>query len=174
VVRKDGSAGVLILTRPQGSDAAVLQKVIFTVAEQAATRSVLKQVGDTVEVTALPNTTDRYTAAVELAAVYRLDLSTIYDHLTNLYEDITEIPASYLADLARQIEEQTRNYEVREETVEVALALVKPDKFTDVKTAGVLSSKSKTHGLRLLRRKTWPVMSVAKQLSQRKDGRRWR
>lgn len=131
VVRKDGSAGVLILTRPQGSDAAALQKVIFTVAEQAATRSVLKQVGDTVEVTALPNTTDRYTAAVELAAVYRLDLSTIYDHLTNLYEDITEIPASHLADLARQIEEQTRNYEVREETVEVALALVKPDKFTE-------------------------------------------
>jgi len=31
--------------------------------------------------------------------------------------------------LARQIEEQTRFYEVREETVERALALVKPDGF---------------------------------------------
>jgi len=36
---------------------------------------------------------------------------------------------AHLADLARQIEEQTRNYEVREEVVEVALALVKPEGF---------------------------------------------
>ncbi|WP_447985271.1 hypothetical protein [Nitrospira sp. Nam74] len=34
-----------------------------------------------------------------------------------------------MTDLARQIEEQTRQYEVTEEKVDVALALVKPEGF---------------------------------------------
>ncbi len=130
VVRKEEAASILDLTKPPNGSVAALQKVTFTVAEQVATRSVLKQVGDTVEIAVLPDTTDLYTAAVELAAVYRLDTWRIYDELRRLYGGVTEIPITHLADLARQIEEQTRNYEVREEIVEVALALVKPDGFT--------------------------------------------
>ena len=42
----------------------------------------------------------------------------------------TGLPAAHLPELARQVEAQTRRYEVREEAVEVALALVKPSGFT--------------------------------------------
>ncbi len=41
-------------------------------------------------------------------------------------------PASHYAELARQIEEQTSQYETVEETVEVALALVKKEGFDKV------------------------------------------
>ncbi|MHB8765824.1 MAG: Tn7 transposase TnsA N-terminal domain-containing protein [Deferrisomatales bacterium] len=40
-----------------------------------------------------------------------------------------DLPAVHLPDLARQLEAQTRRYEVREEKVDVALALVKPEGF---------------------------------------------
>jgi hypothetical protein len=66
---------------------------------------------------------------VELAAVYRLDVWNILDELRRIYAGEDEVPISHLAELASQIEEQTRNFDVREETVEVALALLKPDGF---------------------------------------------
>ena len=60
-----------------------------------------------------------------------MDLWAICDELRRLYGDrATELPLAHLPELARQIEAQTRRYEVREEAVEVALALVKPSGFT--------------------------------------------
>jgi hypothetical protein len=99
------------------------------VSEQKATYGVLQQIGDTVEIIVVPETTDLYGAAVELAAIYRLDLWAVYDELKRIYEGITEIPIAHLVNIGRQIEQQTRHYEVREETVENALALVKFDGF---------------------------------------------
>jgi len=49
--------------------------------------------------------------------------------LTRLYGDGGELPVAHLDDLARQIEARTRRYEVTEERVDVALALVKPEGF---------------------------------------------
>lgn len=115
--------------KPTSEEGPVLEKVRFDIAEQAVTRSVLKQIADTVEVKTAPAMTDLYSAAVELAAVYRLDVWQIFNELKRVYDGITEIPMSHLADFGRQIEEQTRNYEVYEETVEVALALLKPEGF---------------------------------------------
>jgi len=89
---------------------------------------VLKQVSDTVTITTTPQTMDVYAAAVELAAVYRLDVWAVLDELRRVYPS-GEVPLAHVPDLARQIEDLTRNYVVREETVEVALALVKPEGF---------------------------------------------
>jgi hypothetical protein len=119
----------LALMKPTSEEGPILEKARFDIAEQAVTRSVLKQIADTVEIKTAPAMTDIYFAAVELAAVYRLDVWQIFNELKWVYDGITEIPMSHLADFGRQIEEQTRNYEVYEETVEVALALVKPEGF---------------------------------------------
>jgi hypothetical protein len=109
--------------------APALEKTTYTVAEQETTYSVLKQVGDTVEIEIGQEMIDLYAASVELAAIYRFDLWTVYDELHRIYNGAPDIPIMHLANLALQIEEQTRNYEVREEVVERALALVRPEGF---------------------------------------------
>lgn len=103
----------------------------YDLGTDAAGKSVLHQVRDTVEYYGEPETVGLYAAATELATIYRLDFWAIYDELRRLYGDGTsEMPAVHLPELARQVEAQTRRYEVREETVEVAMALVKPSGFT--------------------------------------------
>ncbi len=129
VVRKEAEAAALTLSRPAAQSAPRLERVTFGIAEQAASRNLLKQIADTVEIQTQPDTLDAYAAAVELAAVYRLDVWTIHSELKRLYPVGADIPAHDLAALARQIEQQTCRYELREETVEVALAFVKPDGF---------------------------------------------
>lgn len=129
VLRKDPAAATFTLTKPQTTYSQTLKKVVYTVTEQKAASSLLQQVGDTVAIATMPETLDLYAAAVELAAAYRLDLWGVFDELRRIYDDTAEIPRAHLTDLARQIEEQTRNYEVREELVERALALVKPSGF---------------------------------------------
>ena len=130
-----------------------LTKTIFTLAEQKATYNVLLQTGDTVTISAESNSMDLYTAAVTLSSNYRLDLWNIYSELKKLYQNEGEVPYSHLNELGKQIEEQTKNYEVVEEKVDVALALVKPDGFnkeiqpdgTEVYTAEITYSKDKEH-----------------------------
>ena len=130
VVRTGPASGRAVrLNRPKASKAATMERIVYTVSQQRTTQSILEQVGDTLEISVAPQTADLYTAAVDLAAVYRLDLWTLYDELRRVYHLETEIPVADFGALARQVEDQTRNYEVREEIVELALALVKPDGF---------------------------------------------
>lgn len=144
VMKKEAGTSTFKLTVPQTTVAPTLEKTTYTVSEQKATYGVLQQVGDTVEIISLPETTDLYAAVVELSAIYRLDLWAVYDELKRIYEDITEIPIAHLADIGKQIEEQTRHYEVLEETVERALALVKLEGFqksTDIDGAEVYTAE---------------------------------
>jgi type III restriction enzyme len=129
----------LSLCKPNSSGSDIISKAVLTLSEQQATFSVLQQLGDTVVIEAAPNTLDLYAAAVKLAMAYRLDLWVVYEQLVELYGSGNEIPIKHLADLARQIEEQTRHYQVIEEKVDVALALVKPEGF--VREAGVDGSE---------------------------------
>ena len=100
----------------------------------------------------LPEGVDCYAAAVGLAATYRLDLWAVYDELRRLYGD-EDIPSPDLDDLGRQIEVQTRFYEVKEEKVDVALALVRPEGFqteteadgTEVYVAEIVYPKDREH-----------------------------
>ena len=128
-------ASPLRLERPPAASAeggSGLTELRYTISEQQATARVLKQIEDEIEVATVPATTSVYSAAVELVAAYRLDLWAVYDELRRLYAaggNGYEMPLADLPELARQIEEQTRRYEVQEEVVEVALALVRPDGF---------------------------------------------
>ena len=71
---------------------------------------------------------DTYTLAVELSNLYRLPLMLIHEKLKELCPE-GEIPESEAIELKRQIEEKVRNYEVKEEEIEVALALIRPGGF---------------------------------------------
>ncbi|MCM8803589.1 MAG: DEAD/DEAH box helicase family protein [Candidatus Omnitrophica bacterium] len=79
-----------------------------------------------------PDYTDIYSLAVELANIYRLPLMEIYDKLKELYPD-GEILEQEVVDIKRQIEEQIKNYEIVEEVVEQALALLKKQGFKEEK-----------------------------------------
>jgi type III restriction enzyme len=74
------------------------------------------------------DTFDVYSTAQDLARNYRLDSFDLLSELRKIYAE-GYLPASHLSELAKQIEAQTQKYEVVEETVEVALALVKKDGF---------------------------------------------
>jgi len=128
VVLQKRSAQPLTLTPPE-IEADTLEMVRLEISQQTSTRKVLKQIEATVEIEAVPDTCDLYSAAVELAAVYRLDLWTVHDELRRVYQ-ADELPTAHLGELAKQIEAQFCQYEVEEELVERALALVKLDGFT--------------------------------------------
>ena len=149
MARQDGP---LELERPAADNEAALRRRDYEITVQQATDEVLRQVGDTVTIETVPDMSDSYATAVELAARYRLDIWEVYDQLRSLYGD-EGVPLYHLAELARQIEEQTCNYEIREEKVEKALALVRPegfDKETDpsgaeVYTAEIIYPKDREH-----------------------------
>lgn len=130
VVRKEMPDRTLRLKRPERAAATVLSKAILDITDRPGVKRLLQQVGETIQLEALPDSVDRYEAAVSLAAAFRLDLWSVYDEVTRLYGSDEEIPVTHLDDLARQVADQTRAYEVREEKVEWSLALVKPSGFT--------------------------------------------
>ena len=150
VIRKDNDQQPLTLQRPTETPEAKMIKAAYRLSADPVSRKVLRQVGE-VEITADVDTFDLYATSVELAANYHLDPWDVLARLKSLYSGNGEIPVAHLVQLARQIEEQTRNYEVREETVEQALALVKTDGFeksieadgTEVYTAEIFYPKDR-------------------------------
>ncbi len=94
----------------------------------SVTGGVLSQHGEADTVATAEDTVDVYSATVKLAAVYRFDLWLIKAQLDALYPE-GELPQAHLAGLAAQLEAHTSHYEIREEEIEVALALVKPEGF---------------------------------------------
>jgi type III restriction enzyme len=153
--------GGLRLEKPDVEAGTVLVKRIYTPEEQTGKLSVMKQVDEeraTYEVAGR----DLYSAATKLAAVYRLDVWTVYAELKRLYGAGETVPETHLPALAAQIEGQTRHYRVEEEEVEVALALVKPEGFERkeedgniVYTAEITYQKGKEH--LLLSWKDWTI-----------------
>jgi type III restriction enzyme len=147
-----GPSGLSGLEKPDVRVASVLVRQVFTLREQAGRATVMQQV-DQEEATYEVPGSDLYTAATELAAVYRLDAWSVYGELKQLYGAGATVPEAHLRALAAQIEEQSRNYHIEEEEVEVALALVKPEGFTPgqdddgnvVYTAEITYQKSKEH-----------------------------
>jgi hypothetical protein len=75
------------------------------------------------------DTFDLYTAAQDLARIYRLDPLEVREELARVYGQAQAMPVSHFAELARQVESQVSQYEMAEETVEAALALVRKDGF---------------------------------------------
>lgn len=130
VVRKEKPPSeTLRFTKPTKDATQKLKRLTFAIARQSATRALLKQCGEPVTIEAMPDTVDFYAAATELAAIYRLDMWAVLDELRRNYAGVDELPLAHLAELSAQIEEQFSRYEVMEERVERALALIKPEGF---------------------------------------------
>jgi len=72
---------------------------------------------------------DLFTVATQLAAVYRLPVFQVLKELRRLYGEGGIVPVAHLPSLREQIEDQTQNYRLEQEEVEVALALIKPEGF---------------------------------------------
>lgn len=125
----EGKEAGLLLKKPTAKKSG-LTSVVFTLVRQQATQSVLQQLGDTMQIDTTETSIDLYTAAIELSQNYRLNVWSIRDELIRLYGGNGEIPVGHLPDICRQIEDQTRFYEIKEEKIDVALALVKPEGFT--------------------------------------------
>jgi type III restriction enzyme len=147
----DARESSLRLGKPDIEAEPVLVKRVYTPQEQPDRVSVLTQVDEERATYAVVGP-DLYSAATELAAVYRLDVGTVYAELKRLYGAGATVPETHLPALAAQIEEQTRRYQVEEEEVEVALALVKPEGFERkekdgdvVYTAEITYQKGKEH-----------------------------
>jgi type III restriction enzyme len=138
VVRLDKASSELNLVSPELSHRPTLTKTIYRLSNQTGIDRVLQQVGDTIEIETEEETIDLFSAAVELASNYNLDNLSLYQILKAVYPDQVSIPTSHLTGLAEQIEEQTRNYTIKEETVEMALALIKPNGFEkEISTDGI-------------------------------------
>lgn len=151
VVPREAQQSPLVLERPVGDYRSALTRTSYDLSPQATGR-VLQQVRDTVVIETPVETVDAYSAAVQLAGIYRLDIWAVYGELRRLY-GAEEIPRNDLQDLARQIEKQTCHYEIREEHVERALALVRPEGFeretdtdgVEVYTAEIIYPKDREH-----------------------------
>ena len=78
---------------------------------------------------------DAYSFAVELSSLYRLPLMQVYEKIKSLYPT-GEIAESHVFEIKKQLEEKLKNYDVKEEEIEVALALVKPKSFSKEETDG--------------------------------------
>jgi len=148
----DADESPLQIDKPDIAVEPVLVRQVFTLQEQLDRASVMRQV-DEEQVTYTVDGPDLYSAATELAAVYRLNVWMVYAELKRLYGAGATLPQAHLPALAAQVEEQTRRYRVEEEEIEVALALVKPDGFTPrqedngnvVYTAEITYQKGKEH-----------------------------
>ncbi|MBN2117969.1 MAG: DEAD/DEAH box helicase family protein [Anaerolineales bacterium] len=86
------------------------------------------QVADQVTTLYDVDTFDLYTTAQDLRRTYRLEVFELLSELQRLYPE-GSLPVSHYVELAKQVEKHTSQYEVIEETVEVALALVKKEGF---------------------------------------------
>ncbi len=152
VVPAAENAGPLRLERPAAVADPTFGKAVLDIVEEPGRRALLRQVGDTVSIATVPESVGKYEAAVALAASTRADLWAVHDELGRLYA-ASDVPAAELPLLAGQIMDQARHYEIREERVEWALALVRPDGFAretdqtgaEVYTAEITYPKDREH-----------------------------
>lgn len=105
VVRRE-IGNSLTLRRPDVAGGSALTRAIFTLNADTSTPEIMSQLGSSTIVATAAPAIDLYTAAVQLAANYRLELWMLYDELRRIYGGEEIIPAAHLEDLARQIEEQ--------------------------------------------------------------------
>ena len=109
------------------------KKVVYDFRQQLNAENVLEQ-KRVEELTESANLLGIHQVAVELSAIYRLDLIFIYRLLSELYP-LGEINASHVNDLKQQIE-KTKNYQIVEEEIELGLAIIKTGGFSKEEVNG--------------------------------------
>ncbi len=135
LVRGAAPAGTLAFERPSGpAHGGAMTRTTYGVGLANATRKMLTALGDTLEIETSVDTIDAYTAAITLAATYRLDAWPLIDALRQTY-GTEEVPVPHLQPLAQLLEERLGGYEETIEHEDVELAIVKPDGFDAVTQA---------------------------------------
>ncbi len=107
-----------------------IKKDILTPDESGRRKILVTVVQEKIKIE--PYYIDIYSLAVELADNYRLPVMEIYTKLKELYPE-GEVLEPEVEDIRKQIEEQIKNYEIIEEVVEQALALIKKQGFKEEK-----------------------------------------
>ena len=133
VVLKEDESDNIVITRPD-VDANVSKRIIYDVVEETERKGVLSE-KELEDVVISEDLSDIYEVAVDLSNLYRIDLSDILEALKAIYPE-REVHKSHIVELKKQIENQMKNYEIMEEEVEVALALIKPNGFNKEEVDG--------------------------------------
>lgn len=123
-----GGRDGLLLERPTAAERAALVGTVLDVGPQAATRKVLRAVGDEIVVDLPVATIDRYAAAVHFSAALRLPLDGILAELARTYPE-GEVPTADLAAIQAQLEAQLGRYEPVEHDEDVVVRIVKLEGF---------------------------------------------
>ena len=120
IERQERGNSTILLEVPKATFGPGLQKITYTIKETPGSERMLQQVGDGEIVETMPEMVTLFSAAMELARTYRIGGMETLQELQRIYSGQLEIPVEHIAKLAEQVEEQTRQYVVLEETVEVA------------------------------------------------------
>lgn len=125
----------LTFERPSRDAAVELRVSAFDVGLSAATRRVLRQVGEAVAIETATDTIDLRTAASTFGATYRVPAWPILDALRVTYAD-DDIPVGHLDALATQLEASLGAWGETVAEEEQDLAVIKPDGFDLVRVDG--------------------------------------
>lgn len=136
LVREPAPSTTVAFTPPVATARGVTMSV-FDVGIAAASRRVLRQVGDSLEVRVEADTIDPYTAACNLAANYRADEWQVLDGIRHAYPD-DAVPVAHLDALARQLEDQAGRYRIEDVPEEAEIAIVKPEGWPEREIDGVM------------------------------------
>lgn len=138
----------ITIQRPQDEEADA-KRVVYDVKEGSGRKVLTEKEAKVISLSDEPE--DIYDVASELSSNYRLEMQAMYEMLRATYPS-GDIPRSHVVRLQEQVEAQTKNYKITEETVEVALALIKLDGFereekdgNTVYTAEIAYHKDKEH-----------------------------
>jgi len=137
LVREAAATDALSFTSPAITPADAVTVSVFDVGISAASRRVLRQVGDALEIATGTDTVDHYTASVTLAANYRAGEWRVLDAVRQTYPD-GSVPVAHLADLGRQLEEQSSRYRIDEVDEDASLAIVKPEGWPEREIDGIM------------------------------------
>ena len=149
--KEDPSTQIISITKPDTQASVSMRRTTLTLIERQAAQHVLEEI-DAVDIAGAFESLDLYAAAVRLSEAYRVDLWRVHDELSRLYEDDGgEVPLAHLELIGEQIEQQVSRYDITEEEVDVALALVKPAGFlkeidsngTEIYTAEIVYLKER-------------------------------
>jgi len=118
----------LTLVKPRATTVSIEAK-LYKPQDRGPRKRILEEVG-TKTLVFEQEVTDARELATELASVYRFPYAPLYEKLAGLYGegDITESEAR---NLREQLEQQARKYEITQEEIEIALALVRKEGFDE-------------------------------------------
>jgi hypothetical protein len=128
VVRSEKTVGELRLTPLKRDKRKATVDTLKPVID-ATTPGVLTPVKDRAVIEYSEDAVDLYSAAVDLASNYHLDPLFLFKELSRIYPGQVAISKTIVQTHRSQVEAQTSQYDIHEETVEEALALIKLDGF---------------------------------------------